>query len=299
MEFVEELLQGEDEEEQWGTPAQHMIAGALAGTVEHCGMFPFDTVKTHMQAWHRPGEVRLSPWETGRHIVQRHGVRGLFRGLTAVAAGAAPAHAVYFGSYEFGKKIFGGRNEGHQPVATALAGICATVLNDGIFTPADALKQKMQLSAGAGRGGIVACFLHTLRTEGIARGFYGGFTTTLTMNVPYVAVYFSSYESFKKLAVDSFHYDGNATHVHLMAGAGAGICSGAFTNPLDVAKTRLQTQGETGRTYSGMRDAITTLFKEEGTSVFFRGILPRMAFHSTSAALCWATYEQIKYWLRK
>jgi Mitochondrial carrier protein len=43
MEFVEDLL-GE-EIEDWGSPATNMIAGAIAGVVEHCGMFPFDTIK--------------------------------------------------------------------------------------------------------------------------------------------------------------------------------------------------------------------------------------------------------------
>jgi solute carrier family 25 iron transporter 28/37 len=27
----------------------HMLSGAIAGTVEHCAMFPLDTIKTRMQ----------------------------------------------------------------------------------------------------------------------------------------------------------------------------------------------------------------------------------------------------------
>jgi hypothetical protein len=35
----------EDEEAEWGNPWHHLLAGSVAGTVEHCGMFPLDTVK--------------------------------------------------------------------------------------------------------------------------------------------------------------------------------------------------------------------------------------------------------------
>jgi hypothetical protein len=34
-----------EEEEDWGSPMSHLLAGAIAGTVEHCGMFPLDTIK--------------------------------------------------------------------------------------------------------------------------------------------------------------------------------------------------------------------------------------------------------------
>lgn len=35
----------EEEEEDWGSPLDHLIAGAAAGTIEHCGMYPLDTIK--------------------------------------------------------------------------------------------------------------------------------------------------------------------------------------------------------------------------------------------------------------
>lgn len=34
-----------EEEEDWGSPIKHLAAGAIAGTIEHCGMFPLDTIK--------------------------------------------------------------------------------------------------------------------------------------------------------------------------------------------------------------------------------------------------------------
>ncbi|CAE7287416.1 mcfF, partial [Symbiodinium necroappetens] len=52
-----------DRFEQWeewdaSTPLwKHAAAGSCAGVMEHIGMYPLDTVKTHMQAL-RPGGAR-------------------------------------------------------------------------------------------------------------------------------------------------------------------------------------------------------------------------------------------------
>jgi solute carrier family 25 iron transporter 28/37 len=82
----------------------HLIAGAIAGTAEHCGMFPIDTIKvgdvllfnnfinilrikTNMQAAN-PGGIQLGVFGTTKTIIKSHGIRGLFRGFSAVASGA-------------------------------------------------------------------------------------------------------------------------------------------------------------------------------------------------------------------
>jgi solute carrier family 25 iron transporter 28/37 len=85
---------------------QHMLAGALAGTVEHLAMFPLDTVKTRMQAVPHGGASIAHSLNYGTMraavdtVLRREGVRGLYRGVDAMALGAGPAHAFYFAIYE-------------------------------------------------------------------------------------------------------------------------------------------------------------------------------------------------------
>jgi solute carrier family 25 iron transporter 28/37 len=88
------------------------------------------------------------------------------------------------------------------------------------------------------------------------------------------------------------HYD---LKLHLLGGAGAGVVASGFTNPFDVAKTRLQTQGDVGKRYGGMLDALRTIWVEEGIGGYARGMRPRMLFHATSGAICWGTYETVKH----
>ena len=190
-----------------------MLAGSVAGVVEHCGMFPLDTIKTHAQSM---GE-RSSMTGIARRIYARSGVRGFFQGLPALVSGAAPAHAVFFGAYEFTKHHLGGNMAGHRPVEVVLAGACATVAMDAVLTPMDAVKQRMQLSVGSYRN-VVDCVQKVRAREGLS-SLYAGYGTTLVMNVPFNAVFFLAYETSKELAIRRFDVASDSIQMHLACGA--------------------------------------------------------------------------------
>ena len=95
------------------------------------------------------------------------------------------------------------------------------------------------------------------------------------------------------------------------------MIAAAATNPLDVVKTRLQTQhlrfaslddivkaessanklpcARQPMMYTGMLQAARTLLKEEGAGIFARGMQARLMIHAPSVAICWTTYESIKH----
>ena len=65
---------------------------------------------------------------------------------TCVCIALRPAHALYFATYELSKDRLGGNLPGHHPLLTGGAGALATVVNDGVMTPADVIKQRLQVS---------------------------------------------------------------------------------------------------------------------------------------------------------
>ncbi|EEE58881.1 hypothetical protein OsJ_10491 [Oryza sativa Japonica Group] len=115
---------------------QYMLAGSVAGVVEHTAMFPVDTLKTHMQAGAPPCRPVLSLGAVLRAAVSGEGgVRALYRGLPAMGLGAGPAHAVYFSVYEFAKSRLSERLGPNNPAAHAASGVLATIASDARVHP--------------------------------------------------------------------------------------------------------------------------------------------------------------------
>ncbi|KAK1857696.1 hypothetical protein I4F81_000311 [Pyropia yezoensis] len=293
-----------------------MVAGALAGMTEHLAMFPMDTVKTRMQSYAHAGDGRVSLWRTttdlarARLLYRGVGAVALSAGpahalyfgvLEAVKSGLSPLEDALYASSSSSAAVIGsvggvvagggaGADAGtggdwdvsYHPLSSAMAGAVATVASDAIMTPLDVVKQRMQLSVTD--GSVAACVARVHAEHGVG-AFFAGFRTTLLMNVPLLAVHNTVYDAASgllrgvKFAHSSRTADGRfSAACSAVAGAVAGAAAAAVTTPLDVVKTRLQTQGEVGaRRYGGMRDALMAVAREEGA----RG-LTRAAANATT-----------------
>jgi solute carrier family 25 iron transporter 28/37 len=154
--------------------------------------------------------------------------------------GCIPSHAAYFSAYEVGKSRLGVNAPGHHPLAAALTGACATVLHDAVSSPMDLVKQRLQLGYYKGIG-------HCIRSIVEAEGFlslWRSFPATLAMNVPYASSAVAANESAKVFLKPLLGADSIFTY--LASGACAGVIAAAVTTPLDVIKTRMQTNGLLG-----------------------------------------------------
>ncbi|KAK2643207.1 hypothetical protein Ddye_024970 [Dipteronia dyeriana] len=273
---------------------QFMIAGSIAGSVEHMAMFPVDTVKTHMQAIRSCPIQSVGVRQALKSILKTEGPAGLYRGIGAMGLGAGPAHAVYFSVYEASKKFLSGGNPNNS-AAHAVSGVFATVSSDAVFTPMDMVKQRLQLGNNSTYTGVRDCIKKVLREEGFG-AFYASYRTTVLMNAPFTAVHFTTYEATKRgLSEISPEIAGDESLiVHATAGAVAGASAAVITTPLDVVKTQLQCQGVCGcdrLKSSNIRDVIQTIVKKDGYRGLMRGWIPRMLFHAPAAAICWSMYE--------
>ncbi|CAN1754187.1 mcfF [Linum perenne] len=277
---------------------QFMVAGSIAGMIEHMAMFPVDTIKTHMQAIGSCPIKSVSISHALRSILHSEGASGLYRGIAAMGLGAGPAHAVYFSMYELCKKRFSGDNPNNS-LAHAASGVCATISSDAVFTPMDMVKQRLQLGKDSMYRGVWDCVKRVSREEGFG-AFYASYRTTILMNAPFTAVHFATYEAVKKglVEVSPQSADDERLIVHATAGAAAGALAAVVTTPLDVVKTQLQCQvGVCGcdRFKSGsISDVLKTIVKKDGYRGLLRGWAPRMLFHAPAAAICWSTYEASK-----
>jgi solute carrier family 25 (mitochondrial iron transporter), member 28/37 len=285
-----ETVTMEFEELPQGTPFLASLgAGALAGIAEHTLIFPLDSLKTRLQVFVVDPAARYSSSSDAlRRIYTTEGVMRLWRGVISMVAGAGPAHAVYFATYEQCKRLLGIGEEGKAgtaaPWRSSIAGAAATTAADAFMNPFDVVKQRMQMHLSP-YSGIFDCFKKLYLQEGF-RAFYRSYPTTLLLNIPFHSIQFPVYERLRS------KFGKHSSLAHIFAGGIAGGIAGFLTTPIDVIKTTLQTTpiGHASQ-ISGMASAADAVFKEYGLSGFFRGALPRTLTFIPSTAICWACYE--------
>lgn len=116
--------------------------------------------------------------------------------------------------------------------------------------PSEVVKTRLQLqgrynnpffTSGYNYRGTVDAVRTIIRTEGFSALFYG-YGATLWRDLPFSALQFMFYEQGQSWA---HQWKGNREigwELELLTGAAAGGLAGTMTCPLDVVKTRLQTQ---------------------------------------------------------
>jgi len=299
----------------------HLIAGAAAGIGEHCAMYPIDTVKTRMQSLctNCPERGCSNPIKALFCLVKNEGILRSIRGMNAIAAGAIPAHAMYFTVYEKAKHWLTNGRSGYHPIAHGVAGIGATMVHDAVMNPAEVVKQRMQMFASPYQR-CVECAKCVFKSEGVC-AFYRSYTTQLLMNIPYHSTHFIVYETVQQWWNPHRSYNWPS---HVVAGGLAGGAAAALTTPLDVIKTVLNTQevaltamrngsnfGQIPTTFGsgptldgrcptatrGVLSAAKVIYQLRGWTGFFSGLQARVLFQMPGTAVAWLVYETFKYGL--
>jgi len=277
-----------------------MIAGSCAGLSEHLCMFPVDTIKTRMQtASFLPGVPTYKSVPHG--IIQigtSEGIPRLYRGVYAQLSAAVPSHAFYFATYEIVKQALGCNTPGYHVLGNAISGGCAIMVHDSIVTPLDVIKQRLQVY-NSSHTYVFSCARDIIKREGF-RALYASYPITILMNVPFMAIHFATYETLKTSLIR--YYGRFDIPQEIMAGGVAGAVGGLASTPLDVIKTRIQTQSITcdyGRAShcAQHKDGFTlckVICREEGLRGFTRGASARVFYFMPSAAIVWTTYETLK-----
>ncbi|XP_048486474.1 mitoferrin-1 [Plutella xylostella] len=268
----------------------HMTAGAIAGIMEHCIMYPLDSVKTRMQSLRSAHNSTIT--ETFRYMVRTEGLLRPVRGMSAVVMGAGPAHACFFATYEQAKHTLSQlTRHRHDHITHGLSGCLASVIHDAVSNPTEVIKQRLQMLNSPYRG-VWECARRVYRTEGL-RAFYRSYGTQLAMNVPFQSLHFVTYEWCQSVVNPRRGYDPRA---HALSGAAAGALAAAATTPLDVCKTVLNTQEKTARA-DGLAEAAGHILRVTGPLGFFKGVQARILYQMPAAAICWLTYETLKHLL--
>jgi len=228
-----------------------MLAGGIGGTTGDMLMHSLDTVKTRQQ-----GDPHMPPKYTNMGntyytIFRQEGLwRGLYGGVTPAFLGSFGGTVIFFGCYEASKRYM--IDQGVRPwMAYLTAGFFADLAASPLYVPTEVLKTRLQLQGRWNNPFFTSGYnyrstAHALRTiyrvEGLAE-LFSGYKATLFRDLPFSALQFAFYEQEQKLA-KSWVGPGNdiGLTLEILTGASAGGMAGVLTCPMDVVKTRIQTE---------------------------------------------------------
>lgn len=266
----------------------HLLSGGLAGVVADGVVHPIDTVRTRLMTQHAHQQQYNSATHALRTIFKQEGVKGLYKGFSAVAVGTIPGHALYFAGYEGSKKYLNqliGETRDSNFAVHLVAGFIADVCGSLAWTPMDVVKQRLQIQRQQGKYlGSWDAVKKIVQEDG-PRGLFRGMGAALLTYGPYVSLYLALYEQAKLYSAKQLQTTTNQLpfYVYLLGAGIAGSVSAGITTPLDVIKTRIQTQES--KRYKHAWHAYQTIVKEEGWQVLFNGLKPRCLWMAGGTAV--------------
>ncbi|KAL2753653.1 hypothetical protein ACRALDRAFT_1077391 [Sodiomyces alcalophilus JCM 7366] len=308
----------------------YFVAGAAAGGLSRTATAPLDRLKVHLLVSTTPradmavtalkqGRPLLALYNAGKPITdgfrdlwRAGGIRSLFAGNGLNVIKIMPESAIKFGSYEAAKSALA-KLEGHNDPKSISAysgyvagGVAGMIAQFSVY-PLDTLKFRLQTSTVAGGPTGNALVIDTAKNmwkTGGVRGAYRGVTMGLLGMFPYSAIDMGTFEFLKT----SYHrYMAKRRGIHeedvqtgnIVTGI-MGATSGAFgacvVYPLNVFRTRLQTQGTAMHpaTYTGIVDVARKTIQNEGLRGMYKGLAPNLLKVAPALSITWVVYENAK-----
>lgn len=281
--------------------AYAFLLGSVAGAVGATVVYPIDLVKTRMQNQRSAmvGQVLYkNSLDCFRKVIRSEGVLGLYRGLGPQLVGVAPEKAIKLTVNDLVRGMMTDRSSGHIPVwAEMLSGACAGASQVVFTNPLEIVKIRLQIQGELAKskdGPPKRSAVWIVRHLGLI-GLYKGVGACLLRDVPFSAIYFTSYSHLKRDYFKESPTKKLSLLELLAAGAAAGMPAAYLTTPADVIKTRLQVEARKGETsYSGIMDASRKIYKEEGFRAFFKGGPARIFRSSPQFGCTLAVYELLQ-----
>jgi len=173
--------------------------------------------------------------------------------------------------------------------------------------PIDTLKFRLQCETVEGGLKGNALLFQTAKTmwkDGGFRAAYRGLGLGLIGMFPYSAIDIGTFELLKKTYTRTkaryygIHEEdaipGNVATAAL--GASSGALGASIVYPLNVLRTRLQTQGTAMHppTYTGIVDVAQQTLRNEGVRGLYKGLTPNLLKVAPALSITWVCYENMK-----
>ncbi|KAF2745173.1 calcium dependent mitochondrial carrier protein-like protein [Sporormia fimetaria CBS 119925] len=307
----------------------YFVAGGVAGIVSRTSTAPLDRLKVYLIAQTGVAQEAMSAAKSGnvlkafanswrplatamKELWKAGGMRSLYAGNGLNVIKIMPESAIKFGSYEAAKRTFA-KVEGHNDpdsihsLSKFVAGGIGGMVSQFAVYPIDTLKFRMQcetVSGGLhGNRLIIATAKKMWRSGGLV-AYYRGLPMGVFGIFPYAALDLGTYEYLKHLLTTRKAKLLGCHEDDAKPGSFGTACIGAFSGafgasavyPLNLLRTRLQSQGTVlhPRTYTGILDVTRQTIKGEGIRGLYKGLTPNLLKVIPAVSITYVVYDKSK-----
>ncbi|KAJ3013686.1 Mitochondrial carrier protein ymc2 [Thoreauomyces humboldtii] len=294
--------------DQWKT-AKELFAGTAAGWTQVLTGQPFDTVKVRLQTQSREKPLYSGMGDCVKKTIKDEGFAGFYKGTLTPLIGVGACVAIQFGALEYAKRQFTLHNTRNATVGVDptqlsapqlfLAGAASGIANSILSGPIEHVRTRLQVQARGADGRLAYSgpldFARKVSSQHGASALYKGQGVTLVREFIGYGCYFATYEWLiqRCMRVEGKRRNEIPMWKQCLYGATSGYALWLSVYPIDVVKSKLQTDGFTTSTqaYRGALDCAKKTFAKEGYAGFYRGFGACMARAAPVNAATFVAYE--------
>ncbi|KAL1742201.1 mitochondrial carrier domain-containing protein [Schizophyllum fasciatum] len=270
--------------------AKDLTAGTVGGIFQVLVGQPFDIVKVRMQT--SPAGTYTGMMHCAGGILKNEGPLAFYKGTLSPLLGIGVCVSIQFGALEWTKRVFAQQNRARGlggPDGTGFgagqlfsAGVVAGIANGIVSCPVEHIRIRLQTQSATnplykGPGDAI---LKIFREHGIP-GIFKGQGVTFVREATGYGMYFLTYEKLvqREMREKGIRRDQISPLNAILYGALAGYALWAVIYPIDMIKSRMQTDGfspATGQKYKSAVDCLRTVWRTEGLPAFTRGLIPTL-----------------------
>jgi len=284
------------------------IAGGISAAVSKTVVAPLERVKIILQIQdahkHIPKDQRYNGIvDCFKRVNAEQGFLSFWRGNVVNVVRYFPTQALNFAFKDTYKKLFMEGLDKNKDfwkffAGNLAAGGAAGATSLCIVYPLDFARTRLGADVGKAAAdrefkGLADCIKKCYKADGLVRGLYPGFISSVQGIIVYRAIYFGAYDTAKEM-VDNPTF---LTKFAIAQTVAAGSVSVAY--PFDTVRRRLMMMsGEGEKMYKGTMDCWRKIVKDEGAKALYKGNFTNV-LRSIGCALVLVLYDEIIDVLKK
>jgi len=294
IQMITENAKGEYKTSSLNKWLKNFLAGGVAGAISRTLTAPLERLKILYQVNYKGASNPPNIINGLKEVIEKDGVRGLFRGNFVNCCKATPDTSIKFAVFELFKQMLRGGDESVtlQSYQLFLAGAGSGLISGFCVFPLDVLKTRFSAAPTGTYSSIIDAIRKIQKAEGRIKPFFNGFQATLIAALPNSGINLMTYEFLKK-TVNSYFSKKNKEvpmTLFMVMGAVSAVLASSIMYPFQLVTSRIIMQGMSEKRL-GMMGIINDVKHNEGFGGFYKGFKPAMSKILLGNGIAYGSYE--------